>query len=64
MAKFALRRLICKVPLVIGMLRQWVMRRFGIRSEEAANGEWWEIDLIIAFLFAIFLAGGLAFLAL
>ena len=64
MAKFTLRRLISKVPLVIKMLRLWVMRRFGIRDEGAANGEWWEIDLIIAFIFAIFLAGGLAFIAL
>jgi hypothetical protein len=63
-AKFMLRRFICKVPLVIRMLRQWVMRRLGIRSEEAANGEWWEIDLIIAFLFAITLAGGVALMTL
>ena len=48
---------------MIRLLRQWVVRRLGIRSDAAANEEWWEIDLIIAFLFAIFVAGGMALLA-
>ena len=45
-------------------LRRWLMRRLGIRDNAAADGEWWEIDLILTLLFGAFLAGGAAWFAL
>lgn len=45
-------------------LRSWLAGLLGIKSEAAQNGEWWEIDLIIALLFGAFVAGGLAWIAL
>lgn len=45
-------------------LRLWLATALGIKAEAAKNGDWWEIDLIIALLFGAFLAGGLAWIAL
>lgn len=41
-------------------MRLWVMQRLGLRSEAAADGEWWEVDLILVVLFGAFLAAGIA----
>ena len=43
------------------MVRKWLMKRLGITSEQAADGEWWEVDLILAIIFAAIVGGGLAF---
>jgi hypothetical protein len=36
----------------------------GIKAGAAKNGDWWEIDLIIALLFGAFVAGGFAWTSL
>ena len=42
----------------------WLMNRLGISSDQAASGDWWEVDLILALLFAAFVGGAIAIFAM
>ncbi|MEE4211200.1 MAG: hypothetical protein V2I43_18270 [Parvularcula sp.] len=46
------------------LIRTWIARRFGLGSEAARNGDWWEIDLVVVILAgAVFLGAAGWFLA-
>ncbi|MEE4209927.1 MAG: hypothetical protein V2I43_11730 [Parvularcula sp.] len=49
---------------LIHALRSFVAKRLGIMDERAANGEWWETDLVIAFLGAMLLLGAISYFQL
>ena len=41
-------------------LRSALAARLGISSDQASNGGWWELDLLLVLLVGIFVLGGFA----
>jgi len=42
-------------------IRSWLLERLGIPSQEARDGEWWEVDAILVLLLGSALLGIAAF---
>lgn len=49
---------------IINRLRSHIAHTLGIGSDDAANGKWWEIDLIIVILGGAFALGIVALIQL
>jgi hypothetical protein len=44
-------------------IRGTLARLLGVHAQEAASGEWWEIDLILVVLAGAAVMGGIAWIA-
>lgn len=45
---------------VLYLLRAATARLFGVSSEDARRGKWWEIDLLLVALLGVFIVGAMA----
>jgi len=60
LALAALSRQTMRKTGLLYRIRSFIADAFGISDDQARNGAWWEIDLIIVVLGAAIIVGGLA----